>query len=203
MAVKDVIRIAMNQIGYTENPPGSNLNKYGEVFGLSGVPWCVIFLWWCFHEAGEGKAFYGGNKTASCGELLRFHKAIGQTAETPAPGDIVILNFHGGKDTEHCGLVINTQESKIFTVEGNTTISGQPEDNGGIVANKTRYQRQIVGIIRPVYLPADVPPDSWAADSVRYCLEYGYMHGYPDGLFMPNSPITRAELAAVIKRFKA
>ena len=51
MSKNEVIQIAAGQIGYAEEPSGSNKTKYGRAFGWDGVPWCVIFLWWCFREA--------------------------------------------------------------------------------------------------------------------------------------------------------
>lgn len=202
MSCENVINRAIAEINYREDPPNSNFTKYGELYGVVGVPWCVIFLWWCFQEANESKAFFGGKKTASCGQLYSWHKQSGQTVPRSEVkrGDIVILNFHGTTNTEHCGIVENVAGDKVVTIEGNTTISNQSEDNGGIVARKTRHFAQIVGVIRPRYLPPDIPENAWFADSVRYAIESGYMQGYTDGTFKPYQNINRAELAAILER---
>ena len=241
MSLERVIEIARRELGYTESPAGSNCTKYGAAYGLQGQPWCVIFLWWVFRQAGESAAFFGGAKTASCGKLLRWYREQGQTvpASEVQPGDIVILNFHGTKDTEHCGLVVETpvQNGKqvIYTVEGNTSRAGS-QDNGGMVCEKTRYPDQIVGVCRPKYEgtpppAAPEPPQEgagtgdgpssgasrhlppgegketveditghWAEDAIRRCVEKGLMRGYEDGSFQPDKPVTRAELATVLKR---
>ena len=227
MSLERVIELARGELGYTENPANSNNTKYGAAYGLQGQPWCLIFLWWTFREAGESAAFFGGAKTASCGTLLRWYKAQGQTVPVSdvQPGDIVILNFHGTQDTEHCGLVTCVYDSDdgirfVDTVEGNTSKAGS-QDNGGMVCEKTRYPSQIVAICRPKYKgdgpssgPAGhLPPGEgketgdditghWAEETIRWCMETGLMQGYEDGTFQPDKPVTRAELATVIKRLE-
>lgn len=212
MSIERVIELARGELGYTENPANSNNTKYGAAYGLQGQPWCVIFLWWIFREAGESAAFFGGAKTASCGTLLRWYREQGQTVpvEQVQPGDIVILNFHGTKDTEHCGSVVDvkraiTTVASVTTIEGNTSSSGS-QDNGGIVCEKVRFPRQIVAVCRPKYQPEPVTVDDitghWAEKAIRWCMERGLMQGYEDGTFQPDKPVTRAELATVIKRLE-
>ena len=211
MSVERVIEIARRELGQTESPAGSNCTKYGAAYGLQGQPWCVIFLWWVFRQAGESAAFFGGAKTASCGTLLRWYKAQGQTVPVSdvQPGDIVILNFHGTQDTEHCGLVVDVKQAittvaSVTTIEGNTSSSGS-QDNGGAVCEKVRFPRQIVAVCRPKYQPDDPQPvddvsGHWAEKSIRKAINSELMAGYPDGSFKPNNPVTRAELVTVLDR---
>lgn len=226
MSLSKVIETARADIGYTENPPGSNMTKYGERYGLNGVPWCVIFLWDVFNRAGERMAFYNGGKTASCRTLLRCYKEEGKTAPVTdiQVGDILILNFsgkmyNGELDTEHCGLVVEDQhflnlsgispmlQTSVKTIEGNTSPGEEgSQDNGGCVALKTRYLSQIVAVCRPQYKPDDPQPvddvsGHWAKASIEWATEHGLVKGYPDGLFKPNNPLTRAEACAIIERF--
>ena len=49
---EDVLAIAKAEIGYTETPADSNRTKYGRWFGMNGQPWCMMFIMWCFFEAG-------------------------------------------------------------------------------------------------------------------------------------------------------
>lgn len=207
---KTVIEVARGELGVTENPPGSNRVKYWDEYGAGwqGQPWCVTFLWWCFQHAGEGMAFFGGGKTASCGTLLRWYSAQGQTVAKKdiQPGDIVILNFSGTSETQHCGLVVDTLKmGYIQTIEGNTSQSGS-QSNGGQVCLKTRNLSQIVGVCRPIYKEAKpVIPEidyesHWAYDDIDWCIERGLMTGYPDGSFKPDKPVTRAEMAVILHR---
>lgn len=155
MSVSKVIETARGELGYTESPPGSNRTKYGEAFGWDGVPWCAIFLWWCFREAGEGKAYYGGAKTSSCGTLYNWYREQGREVDPGEvrPGDILILNFSGTRDTQHCALVervVDPVSGVWRTIEGNTSpgLEGS-QVNGGSVALKVRHRKNVVGALRP------------------------------------------------------
>ena len=222
MSLSKVIEAARGELGQHEDPAGSNLTKYGFWYGADGVPWCVIFLCWLFNQAGERMAFFGGGKTASCGMLLRWYKEQGLTVPVSEvqPGDIVILNFHGTKDTEHCGLVTGVTDSTLVanhlvmertihsvgTIEGNTSPSDGSQSNGGMVCEKTRYPSQIVAVCRPTYKPDDPQPvddvsGHWFTSSVEWAKEKGLIKNYPDGSFKPNQPITRAEACVMFERF--
>lgn len=126
MSLSKVVERARGELGEHENPPGSNRVKYWDAYDKSsqGQPWCVCFLWWVFQQAGERMAFFGGGKTASCSVLLRWYKEQGLTVpvEDVQVGDIVLLNFHGGRDPEHCGLVVEKGPlaGTWYTIEGNT-----------------------------------------------------------------------------------
>lgn len=219
MSLSKVIEIATLELGVTENPPGSNCVKYNEAYygrAVSGkdYPWCVVFPWWVFQEAGERMAFYNGGKTASCRTLLRCYKEQGQTAPITdiQVGDILILNFSGKKvngelDTEHCGLVV--EKGKLagtwYTIEGNTSpgLEGS-QDNGGCVAKKMRSVKNVVGVCRPKYQPEPVKVDDvsghWYSKPIEWAKEKGLLEGYPDGSFKPNNPLTRAEACAMAER---
>ena len=213
MSLSKVIELARADLGYTESPPNSNRTKYGEWYGVNGVPWCVMALAYWFDKAGERMAFFGGGRTASCGTLLRWYREQGLTvpADQVQAGDIVILNFSGTKDTQHCGLVVDvparglTNKPDFYTIEGNTSsgVYGS-QDNGGCVAEKMRYGYQVVGVCRPQYQPEPVTLDDitgrWSEEDIRWCIEHNILKGYPDGSFRPTQGVTREELAVVIRR---
>lgn len=215
MSLQAVIDVARAYLGTTEDPPGSNKTIFGAEYGLDGQPWCVMFLWYCYQHAGERKAFMGGGQTASCSILLRWYREQGLTVpvEDVQAGDIVLLNFNGGKDPEHCGLVelVNYADSVknmcVWTIEGNTTPGYEgSQDNGGCVASKMRFGSQIVAVCRPQYKPDDPQPvddvtGHWAKASIEWAMEKGLIKGYPDGSFKPNNPLTRAEACAILERF--
>lgn len=216
MSLSKVLEIARADLGYTESPPGSNRVKYWDAYdpAYQGQPWCVAFLWWVFNTAGERMAFFGGGKTASCSMLLRWYKEQGLTVPVSEVqvGDIVLLNFHGGKDPEHCGLVtevnrwaVTRELMQIQTIEGNTSVNGS-QDNGGMVAEKTRYPGNIIAVCRPQYKADDPQPvddvtGHWFTPSVEWAKEKGLIKNYPDGSFKPNQPITRAEACVMLERF--
>lgn len=223
MSLSKVIETARGELGVTEFPAGSNCVKYWPDYtgigpSMQGQPWCVCFLWWCFWKAGESSAFFGGEQTASCSTLLRYYREMGLTVPVSEVqvGDIVLLNFHGGKDPEHCGLVTGASDIRslstgvpysVWTIEGNTSPSNGSQSNGGMVCEKTRYPSQIVGVCRPQYKADDPQPvdditGHWAEKAIRRCIERGLLKGYPDGSFQPDKPVTRAELAVILDRME-
>ena len=213
MSLSKVIEVARADLGYTESPANSNMTKYGEWYGMNGQPWCVMALAFWFNQAGERMAIFGGGKTASCSTLLRWYREQGLTVpvEDVQVGDIVLMNFHGGKDPEHCGLVtevnrwaVTRELMQIQTIEGNTSVNGS-QNNGGMVAEKTRYPSQIVAVCRPQYQPEPVTVDDWsnhhAADAIRWGIEMGLIQGYPDGSMRPDEPMPMWRALTILKRY--
>lgn len=212
MPVKNVIEVARGELGVTENPPGSNRVKYWDEFGTEwqGQPWCCSGLWWVFKHAGEGQAFFGGGKTASCGTLRNWYKAQGQTVPKAdgIAGDLAFCNFHGGPLPEHVELIVARKSYGWYQTIGFNTSPGEEgsQDNGGCVALKIRSMAQIVGVCRPIYkeakpvLQEDDYSTHWAVKDIDLAIERGLMKGYPDGTFKPDKPVTRAELAVVLNR---
>jgi hypothetical protein len=45
---------------------------------------------------------------------------------------------------------------------------------------------------------SDVRPGYWAAEAIAQVTRMGLMHGYADGTFKPQQPLTRAEMAALV-----
>lgn len=141
-----VLQIAKWQIGVMESPAGSNRVKYAAEYGLNGYAWCMMFVWWVFHEAG-----FNLRKTASCTELTNAYKAAGQWVTSGfKPGDIVMFDFSEKKKiTEHCGIVVEVNSDNIVTIEGNTAVGN--DANGGAVMRRQRRLSLVTGACRPGY----------------------------------------------------
>lgn len=150
-----VLTVARGQIGVTESPANSNRTKYGAAYGWNGVPWCVIFLWWCFREAGASDLFYGGRKAASCALVRAYAQANGQWVTGGyLPGDLVQMDFTGDKVADHIAIVekISADGTTLTTIEGNTSSTDKgSQSNGGGVFRRTRRLSQLVGAYRPKY----------------------------------------------------
>ena len=100
--------------GPTESPPGSNRTPFGAWFGLDGVPWCNIFVSYCF-AVGAGYTIAAGFHGAGC--TLRTAAPTSRPPRPgcarpgmwlgriePRPGDIAIYNWDGGPP-DHIGIV--------------------------------------------------------------------------------------------------
>lgn len=175
---KDVLQVAISQIGIKESPANSNRVKYntwyyGKEVSGSAYPWCMAFVQWCYQRAGVTLPF----KTASCGALLRWYRTNAPECivKDPQPGDIVIFDFPGGADTDHTGLLESVAANTVTTIDGNTGTTS--DANGGAVMRRTRDKSAVKAYIRPQELEDDMPRFNtiaeikgaapWAVDTVR------------------------------------
>ena len=139
-AAEELLAIAVGELGTRESPAGSNKVKYASWYGLNGQPWCVMFVMWCFAQAGVSLPA----RTASCGALMRAAKAAGMwVTSNYKPGDVVIYDFPGGAVTDHCGIVESATAAAVTAIEGNTAVGN--DSDGGAVMRRTRPLSQVVG----------------------------------------------------------
>ena len=159
-----ILEIARSQIGTKESPAKSdnvkyNTAYYGRAVSGGGYPWCAVFVWWVFREAGAPELYYGGGETAYCPTLMSFHKK--QAVTDYRPGDIVFFNFSGKSSAGHVGICESWDGTYITTIDGNT--GSASEDNGGAVLRRRRHKKFIVGAYRPEYQEDDMTQDQFDA----------------------------------------
>lgn len=155
-AIKKVILIAKNEIGYLEkksnsqldsktaNSGSANYTKYWRDVKPSyqGQPWCACFVSWCFMKA-------LGLETAK--KLLKHWpyvycptmSGLFTLNANPKVGDIVIFK-HNGTFT-HTGLVTAVVGDRFYTIEGNTSGASGIIANGGGVCAKSYLNSQMPG----------------------------------------------------------
>lgn len=221
---KKVLTLARQELGVCEQPPGSNHVKYNTAYygrEVSGdaYPWCCVFLWWLFWQAGALALFYGGKKTASCGELARYAKAQERYVESGyQPGDLVFLRFSGSV-IQHIGLVeaVDT-DGTLVTIEGNTGAGS--DANGGQVQRRRRRPAQAVGAFRPDYQEecmtqeqfetrmeawlrgkAEEAPGEFSAEARAWAEKAGLILGDAEGRGQYRSFCTREQLVTILYRF--
>ena len=147
---------ATRHIGVKEDPPGSNRTAFGEWFGENGVPWCNIFVSYCFQlgagyticDGVAGPGVVPGKGCAYVPTTEHWLSASGMWVgrTDPQPGDIAIFNWDGGQP-DHIGIVQQVHGNGIFTtVEGNTSASSN--SNGGEVMQRLRHISQVDGFGR-------------------------------------------------------
>lgn len=177
---KRILDVARSQLGVKESPANSNNVKYNTAYYGRAVhdtadvkyPWCMVFQWWVFREAGAPELFYGGRKTASCGTLMDYAAAHGQLVKSGyRPGDLVFMRFSQKRTRpEHVGLVKEVRSNgDIITIEGNTGLGN--DANGGQVQQRVRYAWQVLGAYRPRYDAGEEEED---------VVTYKYLKDIPD-----------------------
>lgn len=149
--VKEVLKLAREQLGTTESPPGTNRTKYGKAYGLDGYAWCAMFVWWVLTKADIEiiKSAYTPTMADWFGDDKR-----GFTKDSKAePGDVVFFNFPDSLDRiQHVGFVVENTGSGLVTIEGNTSAGASgSQDNGGGVFRRERGYGEAVYFGRPDY----------------------------------------------------
>lgn len=162
----DVLRVAAGEIGYyaPDDPePGSKYGRWmaektGESW-LSGpstsVWWCMIFVSWCFDQAGASFGSLPSYNTDKTLSRVRSGKggSILSNVKSAQPGDIVIFDWNKKTaETDHVGIVEKNYGTYIQTIEGNTSGTdwgSQSAGNG--VHRRTRSWSTVAYIIRPPY----------------------------------------------------
>lgn len=172
------VMVALGEVGYLEkqtpnqldekhaNPGDENYTKYARDMAAhlgfyrgnkQGLPWCDVFVDWCFVQA------YGviaGRKLlcqpilsrgAGCRYSYGYYQEAGQLVQTPREGDQIFFQREG--TICHTGLVTQVDDSRVYTVEGNTSGEAGIVANGGCVARKSYdiHDLGIAGYGRPDY----------------------------------------------------
>lgn len=206
MTADKILSTARAELGTAESPAGSNRVKYNtwyygrEVSGQA-YPWCMVFIQWCFAQAGASELL--PLRTASCGALMRAAQAAKLWVQGDyRPGDVVVYDFPGGGPTDHCGIVESFSNGKIVSIEGNTS-SGN-DVNGGQVQRRTRDAGLAAGAVRPRY-GEEFEPDNTPApahkEGVEWAVEHGILLGNAQGDLMLSQPLTRQQFCTMLLRF--
>ncbi len=154
VAGRKALAEACRWLGTTERPPGSNRTRFGVWFGLDGVPWCNIFVSYCF-SIGAGYTIAAGFHGAGCTPrgcayvptTEAWLRATGMWVGRldPEPGDIAVYNWDGGPP-DHIGIVESGADGTFTAVEGNTAVGA--DSNGGAVMRRERSLDDVDGFGR-------------------------------------------------------
>ena len=157
-----------NGSGRERSPPGSNRTPFGAWFGLDGVPWCNIFVSYCF-AVGARTIIAAGFDAAGCTprgcayvpstEAWLRSTGMWLGHRPPRPGDLAIYNWDGGAP-DHIGIVESAGDDGSFTaIEGNTALGA--DSNGGEVMRRERSLDDVDGFGRVAHTLRTRPePDS-------------------------------------------
>jgi hypothetical protein len=139
-----IVEVAKEEIGQKESPINSNNSKYNKWFGLPNLPWCGMFVSWCYAQSGfqlERIGFLKG--FAGCQTAVAHFKKTKQITKSPQPGDIVFFDWNGDGRYDHTGIFVRWINTTNFeSIEGNTSLTNQ--SNGGQVMIRTRQNRRVL-----------------------------------------------------------
>ena len=165
---QELITIALAEVGYKEKSSNANLDdktansgsanytKYARDLAKAGYynankngyAWCDVFVDWCFYKAfgskGQEIQCQTGPYGAGCTFSMQYFKQQGRLDTIPQLGDQIFFRYSGSSGADHTGIVVEITDSKITTVEGNS--SNQVKKNTYARSNST-----IVGYGHPKY----------------------------------------------------
>lgn len=132
--IEKVVSLALGEVGYTEEPKGSNKNKYAKMIDevypdfyngkKNGSAWCdeffdALFLI-CFGLEEALRLLCQPKKScgAGCKFSAQYYKNAGRWFDKPEVGDQIF--FYVGGEINHTGIVTKVDAKKVYTVEGNS-----------------------------------------------------------------------------------
>lgn len=142
-----VIGIARKEIGvreFTENS-SKRIDEYNATVGFKKVAWCASFVCWCFKEAGLAQP-----RTAWSPGLFPEGRLVNPSlpstslprgARDVMQGLLIGIYFPSLGRIAHCGIIERVQGSMVFSIEGNTNVTGSRD--GDAVMRKARHKRSI------------------------------------------------------------
>ena len=110
-----VVDIAKAQVGNVGGYP------YWSWYGFnSRVEWCACFVSWCYNQMGKSEPRF-----AACqSQGIPWFQSHGQWGDRSypniAPGDAIFFDWDLDGSADHVGIVIGTDGSRVYTVEGNS-----------------------------------------------------------------------------------
>ena len=110
-----VVDIAKAQVGNVGGYP------YWSWYGFnSRVEWCACFVSWCYNQMGKSDPRF-----AACqSQGIPWFQSHGQWGDRSypniAPGDAIFFDWDLDGSADHVGIVVGTDGSRVYTVEGNS-----------------------------------------------------------------------------------
>ena len=94
---------------------------YWSWYGFdSRVEWCACFVSWCYNQAGKSEPRFAGCEWQGVPWFQSHGQCGARGYENIAPGDAIFFDWDLDGTADHVGIVIGTDGSRVYTVEGNS-----------------------------------------------------------------------------------
>uniref|UniRef100_UPI002FDAFC9D CHAP domain-containing protein n=1 Tax=Bacteroides pyogenes TaxID=310300 RepID=UPI002FDAFC9D len=94
---------------------------YWSWYGFeSRVEWCACFVSWCYGQAGLSEPRFAACQSQGVAWFTSHGQWGAKDYENIAPGDAIFFDWDSDGSADHVGLVIGTDGSRVYTVEGNS-----------------------------------------------------------------------------------
>ena len=110
-----LVELAQAQVGNVGGYP------YWSWYGFnSRVEWCACFVSWCYNQAGLSEPRFAGCQSQGVPWFQSRGQWGARDYENIAPGDAIFFDWDLDGSADHVGIVIGTDGSRVYTVEGNS-----------------------------------------------------------------------------------
>ena len=110
-----VVDIAKSQVGNVGGQP------YWSWYGFSSrVEWCACFVSWCYGQMGLSEPRFAACQSQGIPWFQSHGQWGGRDYANIAPGDAIFFDWDLDGSADHVGIVVGTDGSKVYTVEGNS-----------------------------------------------------------------------------------
>ena len=110
-----IVDIAKRQVGNVGGQP------YWSWYGFnSRVEWCACFVSWCYGQMGLSEPRFAACQSQGIPWFTSRRQWGARGYENIAPGDAIFFDWDLDGSADHVGLVIGTDGSRVYTVEGNS-----------------------------------------------------------------------------------
>ena len=111
----ELVELAKGQVGNVGGAP------YWSWYGFdSRVEWCACFVSWCYGQAGLSEPRFAACQSQGIPWFTSHGQWGARGYENIAPGDAIFFDWDLDGGADHVGLVIGTDGSCVYTVEGNS-----------------------------------------------------------------------------------
>ena len=94
---------------------------YWSWYGFpSRVEWCACFVSWCYGQVGLSEPRFAGCQSQGAAWFQSHGQWGARGYENIAPGDAIFFDWDLDGGADHVGIVIGSDGSKVYTVEGNS-----------------------------------------------------------------------------------
>ena len=110
-----LVELAKSQVGNVGGQP------YWSWYGFdSRVEWCACFVSWCYGQSGRTEPRFAGCQSQGVPWFQSHGQWGARGYENIAPGDAIFFDWDLDGSADHVGIVIGTDGSRVYTVEGNS-----------------------------------------------------------------------------------
>ena len=111
----ELVELAKRQVGNVGGYP------YWSWYGFnSRVEWCACFVSWCYGQMGLSEPRFAGCQSQGIPWFQSHGQWGARGYDNLAPGDAIFFDWDLDGSADHVGIVIGTDGSRVYTVEGNS-----------------------------------------------------------------------------------